>query len=88
VLELREDEHGFDDIADGRRADADVLDSAPPLGHQREAAFSLVAQDRSSALRVLVSMSSSLRAGFFTGTCTPAPAPSYPEPARMGRSFR
>jgi hypothetical protein len=32
VLELREDEHGFDDVADGRRADADVLDGAPPLG--------------------------------------------------------
>ena len=44
VLELHEDERGFDDVADRGRADADVLDGAPPLGHQGEAAFALVAQ--------------------------------------------
>ena len=57
MLELREDECGFDDVADGRRADADVLDGAPPLGHQREAAFSLVAhgsQERVAGSRVNV----------------------------------
>jgi hypothetical protein len=44
VLELCEDEHGFADVADRGRADADVLDGAPSLGHQREAASALVAQ--------------------------------------------
>jgi hypothetical protein len=39
VLELREDECGFGDVADRGRAERDVLDGAPPLGHQREAAF-------------------------------------------------
>ncbi len=66
VLELREDERGLDDVADRGRADRDALQDAPPLRHQ----------DRSSALRVFVSISSSPRAGFFTGTSTPAPAPS------------
>src|SRR5712691_657606 len=31
VLELREDEDRFDDVADRGRAEADVLDRAPPL---------------------------------------------------------
>jgi hypothetical protein len=31
-------------LANGGRAEADVLDGAPPLGHQGEAAFALVAQ--------------------------------------------
>ncbi len=44
VLELREDERGLDDVADRGRADRDALQDAPPLRHQREAAFSLVAQ--------------------------------------------
>ena len=44
MLELREDECGFRDVADGGRAEADALDGAPPLRHQGEAAFSLVAQ--------------------------------------------
>ena len=44
VLELHEDERGFYDVADRGRADRDSLQGAPPLGHQREAAFSLVAQ--------------------------------------------
>ena len=44
MLELREDERGFGDVADRGRAEADVLDRAPPLGHQGEAAFALVAQ--------------------------------------------
>jgi len=44
VLELREDEHGFRDVADRGRADHDMLQGAPPLGHQGEAAFALVAQ--------------------------------------------
>jgi hypothetical protein len=44
VLELREDECGFDDVADRGRTDRYALQDAPPLGHQREAAFALVAQ--------------------------------------------
>ena len=44
VLELHEDEDGFCDVADRCRAEHDVLQGAPPLGHQREAAFALVAQ--------------------------------------------
>ena len=44
VLELRQDERGFDDVADRGGAEADALDGPPPLGHQREAAFALVAQ--------------------------------------------
>ena len=44
VLELHEDERGSGDVADRGRAEADLLDGAPPLGHQREAALSLVAQ--------------------------------------------
>ena len=54
----------------------DVLDGAPPLGHQREAAFSLVAQgsqQRVAGFRIDIEFAA---AGFFTGTCTPAPAPS------------
>jgi hypothetical protein len=31
VLELREDERGFDDIADRGRAERDVLDGTPAL---------------------------------------------------------
>src|SRR6266702_5115712 len=44
VLELHENERGFYDVADRGRADRDSLQRSPPLGHQREAAFSLVAQ--------------------------------------------
>ena len=44
VLELHQDKRGFGDVADRARADHDVLHDAPPLGHQREAAFALVAQ--------------------------------------------
>lgn len=51
MLELREDEDecGFDDIADGGRAAADVLDIASPLRHQGKAAFSLVTQGSAGA---------------------------------------
>ncbi len=76
MLELREDECGFHDIADGGRAEADVLDGAPPLGHQGEAAFALVAlgaQQRVAGFRVDVEFAAG---GLFTGTRTPAPAPS------------
>ena len=55
VLELHEDEHGFDDVADRGRADRNVLNGAPALGHQREAAFALVAhgaQQRVTGLRI------------------------------------
>ena len=44
VLELHQDEDGFGDVADRGRADHDVLQGLPPLGHQGEAAFALVAQ--------------------------------------------
>ena len=45
--------------------------------------------ERSRSLRVRVLMSSSRQpAGCLTGTWTPARAPSYPESARTGRSFR
>ena len=76
VLELREDKRGPGDVADRGRAQADVLDGAPALGHQREAAFALVAQgsqQRVAGFRVGIEFA---RRGFFTGTCTPAPAPS------------
>src|SRR4051794_38608584 len=43
VFELHQDERGFGDVADRGRADHDVLQGAPALGHEREAAFSLVA---------------------------------------------
>ena len=55
----------------------DVLDGAPPLGHQREAAFSLVAQgpqQRVAGFRIDIEFAAAR--AFFTGTCTPAPAPS------------
>src|SRR5690348_6704137 len=44
VLELHQDKRGFGDVAYRARADHDMLQDAPPLGHQREAAFALVAQ--------------------------------------------
>ena len=76
VFELREDECGFDDVADRSRAEADVLDGAPPLGHQGEAAFSLVAkgpQERVAGFRINIKFAAArfphrdmhARAGFF-----------------------
>jgi pimeloyl-ACP methyl ester carboxylesterase len=44
VLELHQDEDGLCDVADRGRADHDVLQDAPALRHQGEAAFALVAQ--------------------------------------------
>ena len=44
MLELHEDEYRFCEVADRGRADHDVLQGAPALGHEREAAFSLLAQ--------------------------------------------
>jgi hypothetical protein len=44
VLELQQDEDGFCDVADRAGAEHDVLQGAPALRHQREAAFALVAQ--------------------------------------------
>jgi hypothetical protein len=76
VLELHKDKRGFGDVADRARTDHDVLQDAPPLGHQREATFALVAQgaqQRVAGFRVDIEFAPG---GFFTGTCTPAPAPS------------
>ena len=44
MLELHQDEDGFGDVADRSRADHDVLQCPPPLRHQGEAAFALIAQ--------------------------------------------
>ena len=76
MLKLHEDERGFREIADRGRADHDMLQGAPSLGHQGEAAFALVAQgpqQRVAGLGVRVEFAA---ARLFTGTCTPAPAPS------------
>jgi len=44
VLDLREDECGFDDVAYLGRADGDVPEGAPAFLQEGEAAFALVAQ--------------------------------------------
>jgi hypothetical protein len=80
VLELREGEGGFCDVADRGWAEHDVLQGALPLGHQCEAAFALVAQgsqQRVTGFRVDVQLAAG---GLFTGTSTPAPGSLIAKP--------
>ena len=63
MLEMGEGERGAGDVADLARAGGDVLQGAPAAGDQREPAFSQAEQERSSALRVRVSISRSDQAG-------------------------
>jgi hypothetical protein len=76
VLDLREDECGFRDVADAAGIEADVLERVPSLLEQREAAFSLVAQ---AAERHVAGFGVGVElafAGLYTGNRIPAPPPS------------
>ena len=59
MLELDQDEGGSGDVADHAGAEGHPLQGPPPLGHQREAAFALVAQraeQRVAGFRVRVQL--------------------------------
>jgi hypothetical protein len=89
VLELDQDEDGLGYVADLAGAEHHPLQSPPPLGYQREAAFALAAHGAEQCV-VGSGVRIELRypCQFLTGTCTPAPAPSYREPTGNGRSVR
>jgi hypothetical protein len=87
VLELDQDEGGSGDVADRGRAEHNVLQGALPLGHQREAAFALVAQgsqQRVTGFRVDVQLAAG---GLLTGANTPAPALPH-SLSRLGTAVR
>src|SRR5262249_12386435 len=89
VLELSEDERSADDVADPAGADHDPLQGAPALGEQGKAAFALAAQRGQQQVAGAGTDAQLPPLGWsFTVTCTPAPAPSYPESASTGRLFR
>ena len=77
VLKLDEDERGLGDGADSAGAGGGMLESAPALGEQRKAALAETAgaaDEGVAGAGIDIQFPGSGRP--FTGTCTPAPAPS------------
>jgi hypothetical protein len=87
VLDLREDECGFHDVAYLGRADGDVLEGAPAFLQEGEAAFALVAEaaeEHAAAFGVGVEVAF----GWLSHRDEHSGAgASYPESSRQGKAF-
>jgi hypothetical protein len=87
VLDSREDECGFHDVAYLGGADGDVLEGAPAFLQEGEAAFALVGE---AAEQYAAAFSVGIEVAFARLSYRDedaAPAPSYPESARQGKIF-